>query len=47
VLTPIVFVMAMIGSTWGLKKLKTPLVRTIFTCGVYLAAALMIVNLLT
>lgn len=47
VLTPVVFVMAMIGSTWGLKKLKTDLVRTIFTCGVYLAAGLMIVNLLS
>ena len=46
VLTPIVFVMALIGSTWGLQKLKTNLVKTIFTIGVYIAAATMIVNLL-
>lgn len=45
VLTPVVFVMALIGSTWGLQKLKTDLVRTIFTIGVYLAASLMIINL--
>lgn len=46
VLAPIVFVMAIIGSTWGLKKLRTPVVRTIFTCGVYLAAGEMIYSLL-
>jgi uncharacterized membrane protein YfcA len=46
VLTPIVFVMAIIGSTWGLEKLKTPIVKTIFTCGVYLAASAMIYSLL-
>ncbi len=47
ILTPLVFVMALIGSTWGLQRLRTDLVRTIFTCGVYMAAALMIFNLLT
>ena len=47
VLTPIVFVMALIGSTWGLQKLRTDLVKTIFTCGVYLAATMMIINLLS
>jgi uncharacterized membrane protein YfcA len=46
-LTPIIFVTALIGSTWGLKKLKTRAVRTIFTGGVYLAAAEMIYSLLT
>ncbi|HIH01481.1 TPA: sulfite exporter TauE/SafE family protein [Thermoplasmata archaeon] len=46
-LTPIVFVMAVIGSTWGLKKLKTKSVRTIFVGGVYLAACEMIYSLLT
>lgn len=46
VLTPIVFVMAIIGSTWGLQKLKTPVVKTIFTIGVYLAASAMIYSLL-
>ncbi len=46
-LTPLVFVLAFIGSRWGLKKLKTDLVKTIFTCGVYLAAATMIFSLLT
>ena len=46
VLAPIVFVMALIGSTWGLQKLRTPVVTTIFTCGVYLAAALMIYSIL-
>ncbi len=46
VLTPIVFVLALIGSNWGLKKLKTKLVITIFTCGVYLAALGMIISLL-
>ena len=47
VLTPIIFVMAIIGSTWGLKKLKTKSVRTIFVGGVYLAACEMIYSLLT
>jgi len=46
VLTPIVFVMAIIGSTWGLQKLKTPVVKTIFTIGVYFAASAMIYSLL-
>lgn len=45
-LTPIVFAMAFIGSTWGLKKLRTPMVKTIFTCGVYLAASEMIYSIL-
>lgn len=47
VLTPIVFVMALVGSTWGLKRLKTRMVRTIFTGGVYLAAAEMVYSLLS
>jgi len=46
VLTPIVLVMAIIGSTWGLQKLKTPVVKAIFTGGVYLAASAMIYSLL-
>ena len=46
-LTPIIFVMALVGSTWGLKRLKTRAVRTIFTGGVYLAAAEMVYSLLT
>jgi len=46
VLAPIVFIMAIIGSTWGLQKLKTPVVKTFFTCGVYLAATWMIYSLL-
>lgn len=46
VLAPIVLIAAMIGSTWGLQKLKTPVVKTIFTCGVYLAATWMIYSLL-
>lgn len=46
VLAPIVFVFAIIGSTWGLQKLKTRVVRTIFTCGVYLAAIEMIYSIL-
>lgn len=45
-LTPIVFVMGFMGSTWGLKKLKTKVVKMIFTCGVYLAASEMIVSIL-
>lgn len=46
VLAPIVFIFAFIGSRWGLEKLKTKVVKTIFTCGVYLAAAGMIYSLL-
>lgn len=46
-LTPIVFVMGFIGSTWGLKKLRTKVVKMIFTGGVYLAACEMIYSLLT
>lgn len=46
-LTPIVLVMAVIGSTWGLKKLRTKSVRTIFVGGVYLAACEMVYSLLT
>ncbi|HEX7391747.1 MAG TPA: sulfite exporter TauE/SafE family protein [Thermoplasmata archaeon] len=46
VLAPIVFVFAIIGSTWGLQKLKTKMVRTIFTLGVYLAAIEMIYSIL-
>lgn len=45
-LTPIVFVMGFIGSTWGLKKLRTKVVKMIFTGGVYLAASEMIYSLL-
>jgi len=45
-LTPIIFVMAIIGSSWGLAKLRTRVVKIIFTCGVYLAAAEMIYSLL-
>jgi uncharacterized membrane protein YfcA len=47
VLTPIVLVMAFIGSRWGLERLKTKVVKTIFTCGVYLAASEMIYSLLS
>lgn len=46
VLAPIVFVLALLGSRWGLAKLKTKAVKTIFTCGLYLAAAEMIYSLL-
>jgi uncharacterized membrane protein YfcA len=46
VLVPIVFVFAYIGSRWGLEKLRTRVVKTIFTAGVYLAAAGMIYSLL-
>ncbi len=45
-LTPVVFVMGVIGSTWGLKKLRTKVVKMIFTGGVYLAASEMILSLL-
>lgn len=46
VLAPIVLVFAIIGSTWGLQKLKTKAVKTIFVCGVFLAATEMIYSLL-
>jgi uncharacterized membrane protein YfcA len=46
VLAPVVFVFALLGSRWGLAKLKTKMVKTIFTCGLYLAAAEMIYSLL-
>lgn len=46
VLVPVVFVFAYVGSKWGLEKLKTKVVLTIFTCGVYLAAAGMIYSFL-
>jgi uncharacterized membrane protein YfcA len=46
VLAPIVLVFALIGSTWGLEKLRTKTVKTIFICGVYLAATGMIYSLL-
>lgn len=46
VLTPVVFFFALVGSMWGLKKLRTRMVKTIFTCGVYLAATEMILSLL-
>lgn len=45
-LTPVVFFFALVGSMWGLKKLRTRMVKTIFTCGVYLAATEMILSLL-
>lgn len=45
-LTPIVFVLGFVGSTWGLKRLKTKVVKMIFTGGVYLAASEMILSLL-
>jgi len=45
-LTPIVLVFALVGSRWGLERLKTKVVKTIFTCGVYLAATEMIYSLL-
>lgn len=47
VLAPIVFVLALVGSTWGLQRLKTKAVKTIFTCGVYLAASEMIYSILS
>ncbi len=46
-LAPIVFVFAFVGSRWGLEKLRTKVVKTIFTGGVYLAAAEMIYSLLS
>ncbi len=46
ILAPIVLVMAVLGSTWGLEKLRTKAVKTIFTCGVYLAAFEMVYSLL-
>ena len=45
-LAPLIMVMAIIGSTWGLQKLRTRVVKTIFTGGVYLAACGMIYSLL-
>ncbi|UCE45015.1 MAG: sulfite exporter TauE/SafE family protein [Methanobacteriota archaeon] len=45
-LTPIIFIMALVGSAWGLQKLKTKMVKTIFTGGMYLAAAEMVYSLL-
>jgi len=45
-LAPVVFVFALIGSRWGLEKLRTNVVKTVFTCGVYLAAAEMVYSLL-
>jgi len=46
VLAPIVLVFAILGSTWGLQRLRTKAVKTIFVCGVFLAAAEMIYSLL-
>ncbi|MBN1678520.1 MAG: sulfite exporter TauE/SafE family protein [Candidatus Thermoplasmatota archaeon] len=46
VLTPVVFFFAFIGSTWGLKRLRTRIVKTIFTGGVYLGAIEMVLSLL-
>lgn len=46
VLAPVVLVLAILGSTWGLQSLKTKAVKTIFVCGVFLAAAEMIYSLL-
>jgi len=46
VLAPVVIVFAILGSTWGLQRLKTKAVKTIFVCGVFLAAAEMIYSLL-
>ncbi len=46
ILTPVVFVFAFVGSTWGLKKLRTKTVKTIFTLGVYVAATEMVLSIL-
>ena len=46
ILAPLVFIFALLGSRWGLEKLRTRTVKTIFTCGVYLAAAGMLFSLL-
>jgi len=46
-LTPLVLLFGLIGSAWGLQKLKTRLVRTIFTGGLYLAASGMIYSLMS
>lgn len=46
VLAPVVLVFAILGSTWGLQRLKTKAVKTIFVCGVFLAAAEMIYSVL-
>ena len=45
-LAPVVLAFAVLGSTWGLARLKTKSVKTIFVAGVYLAAAEMIYSLL-
>jgi len=44
-LTPIVLAFGLIGSTWGLAKLRTKIVKAIFTGGVYLAACGMVYSL--
>jgi uncharacterized membrane protein YfcA len=46
VLTPVVLVFGFIGSAWGLQRLRTRVVRTIFVGGVYLAASEMISSLI-
>jgi hypothetical protein len=46
VLTPVVLVFALMGSRWGLEKLRTKVVKTIFTGGLYLAAIEMIYSTL-
>ncbi len=45
-LAPVVLVFAILGSTWGLRTLKTKAVRTLFVCGVFLAAAEMIYSII-
>lgn len=45
-LTPMVFVMAFLGSRWGLERLRTKVVKMIFIGGVYLAASEMLYSLL-
>jgi len=44
-LTPVVLVLGLIGSTWGLQKLRTKMVKAVFTGGVYLAACEMVYSL--
>ena len=46
-LTPVVLVLGLIGSNWGLQKLKTRVVKMIFTGGIYLAACEMIYSLIS
>lgn len=46
VLAPIVLFFALVGSTWGLEKLKTNIIKALFTCGLYLAAFGLMYNLL-